>query len=123
METNRVEELMTLLDCSEDQAKEIIEYDKAVDKMSVKECRSDLTKEQQAVVKKYSQGDRKPTVYNFDTRKRKADDTKKGLIDLLAETIKEQECCNALDITNAERQIDFEWGGRKLRIVLSAPRK
>ena len=120
---DRVEVLMTLLDCREDQAKEIIEYDKAVDKMSVKECRSDLTKEQQAVAKKYSQGDRKPTVYNFDTRKRKADDTKKGLIDLLAETIKEQDCCNALDITNAERQIDFEWGGRKLRIVLSAPRK
>ena len=120
---NRVEELMTLLDCSEDQAKDIIEYDKAVDKMSIKECKSDLTKEQQEVAKKYSQGDRKPTVYNFETRKRKADDTKKGLIDLLAETIREQECCNALDITNAERQIDFEWGGRKLRIVLSAPRK
>jgi hypothetical protein len=28
-----------------------------------------------------------------------------------------------LVITNKERQIDFEWGGRKLRIVLSAPRK
>ena len=123
METNRVEELMTLLDCTEEQAKDIIEYDQKVDKMTVKECRSDLTKEQQAVAKKYSQGDRKPTVYNFDTRKRKTDDTKKGLIELLAETIKEQDCCNALDITNAERQIDFEWGGRKLRIVLSAPRK
>jgi hypothetical protein len=123
METNRVEELMTLLDCTEEQAKSIIEYDEKVDKMSVKECESDLTDEQKAVAKKYRQGDRKPTVYNFDTRKKKTDDTKKGLIELLAETIKEQECCNALDITNAERQIDFEWGGRKLRIVLSAPRK
>ena len=123
METNRVDELMTLLDCTEEQAKNIIEYDQKVDKMSVKECESDLTDDQKAVAKKYRQGDRKPTVYNFDTRKRKTDDTKKGLIELLAETIKEQECCNALDITNAERQIDFEWGGRKLRIVLSAPRK
>ena len=114
---------MTLLDCTEEQAKSIIEYDQKVDKMSVKECESDLTDEQKAVAKKYRQGDRKPTVYNFDTRKRKTDDTKKGLIELLAETIKEQECCDALDITNAERQIDFEWGGRKLRIVLSAPRK
>jgi hypothetical protein len=123
METDRVEELMTLLDCTEEQAKSVIEYDQKVDKMSVKECESDLTDEQKAVAKKYRQGDRKPTVYNFDTRKRKTDDTKKGLIELLAETIKEQDCCNALDITNAERQIDFEWGGRKLRIVLSAPRK
>lgn len=114
---------MTLLDCSEEQAKSIIEYDQKVDKMTVKECESDLTDDQKAVAKKYRQGDRKPTVYNFDTRKRKTDDTKKGLIELLAETIKEQECCTALDITNAERQIDFEWGGRKLRIVLSAPRK
>ena len=114
---------MTLLDCTEEQAKGIIEYDQKVDKMTVKECESDLTDEQKAVAKKYRQGDRKPTVYNFDTRERKTDDTKKGLIELLAETIKEQECCNALDITNAERQIDFEWGGRKLRIVLSAPRK
>ena len=123
METNRVEELMTLLDCTEEQAKDIIEYDQKVDKMSVKECESDLTDDQKAVAKKYRQGDRKPTVYSFDTRKRKTDDTKKGLIELLAETIKEQDCCNALDVTNAERQIDFEWGGRKLRIVLSAPRK
>lgn len=120
---DRVEELMTLLDCSEDQAKEIIEYDKAVDKMSIKECNADMTKEQQEVAKKYRQGDRKPTTYQFTTRTRKADDTKQGLIELLAETIQEQECCNKLDVTNKERQIDFEWGGRKLRIVLSAPRK
>lgn len=121
---DQIGNLMTLLGCTEEQAKSIIEYDEKVDKMTVKECESDLTDEQKAVAKKYRQGERKaPTVYNFDTRKRKADDTKRGLIELLAETIKEQECCDKLDVTNAERQIDFEWGGRKLRIVLSAPRK
>ena len=119
----RVNELMTLLECTEEQAKEIIEYDKAVDKMTVKECERDLSADQKAIAKKARQGDRKPTVYTFDKRERKADETKGSLIKLLAETMQEQEPCANLVITNKERQIDFEWGGRKLRIVLSAPRK
>ena len=122
--TEQVEKLMTLLGCTEEQAKDIIEYDKAVDRMkSSAEINSDLTEEQKAVSKKYRQADRKPTVYDFSKRERKADDTKRGLIELLAETLKEQEVCANLEITNKERQIDFEWGGRRLRIVLSAPRK
>ena len=56
-------------------------------------------------------------------RERKADNTKRGLIELLAEVINAEESCESLEITNKERQLDFVWGGRKLRIVLSAPRK
>lgn len=121
--SERVEELMALLDCSVEQAEDIVKYDQEVDKMTVKECESDLSQEQKAVAKKYRQGDRKPTVYNFNTREKKADDAKGGLIELFAEVLKEQPACANLVITNKERQIDFEWGGRKLRIVLSAPRK
>ena len=121
---NQVAKIMELLDCTEEQAKQVIEDDKAVDKMSVRECESDLTEEQKAVVKKCRQGERKaPTVYQFSTRERKADNTKRGLIELLAEVINAEESCESLEITNKERQLDFVWGGRKLRIVLSAPRK
>lgn len=121
---NQVEKLMRLLDCTEEQALQVIEDDKAVDRMkTTAEINSDLTEEQKAVSKKYRQADRKPTVYDFSKRERKADDTKRSLIELVAETLKEQEVCSNLEITNKERQIDFEWGGRKLRIVLSAPRK
>ena len=116
-----IQKIMELLECTEEQAKQVLESDKAVDKMSVRECESDLTQEQKASAKKARQGDRKPTVYKFDTRERKADLDKARLIELLASAVnmvvEEQPI-----ITNAERQIDFVYNNRKFRIVLSAPR-
>ena len=117
----QVERLMELLECSEEQARDLVAYDQQVDKMTVSQCESDLSKEQKAVAKQYRQGDRKPTVYNFSTRERKADNDKGKLIEMLASTINlitDQEPT----ITNAERQIDFVYNGRKFRVVLSAPR-
>ena len=116
-----IQEIMELLQCTEEQAKQVLESDKQVDKMTVRECESDLTQEQKASSKKARQGDRKPTVYNFNTRERKADTDKGKLIELLASAINmvtDQEPT----VTNAERQIDFEYNGRKFRVVLSAPR-
>ena len=119
----KVQELMELLQCTEEQAKQVIESDKQVDKMTVRECESDLTQEQKASAKKARQGDRKPTVYKFDTRAKKSDLDKARLIHLLADCLgmvtKSEE---DLVVTNAERQIDFEYNGRKFRVVLSAPR-
>ena len=119
----KIQEIMELLQCTEEQAKQVIESDKAVDKMSVRECESDLTQEQKASAKKARQGDRKPTVYNFNTRERKADLDKAHLIRLLADCLamatKSEE---DLVVTNAERQIDFVYNGRRFRVVLSAPR-
>lgn len=120
---DNIQELMELLQCTEEQAKQIIESDKQVDKMTVRECESDLTQEQKASAKKARQGDRKPTVYNFNTRERKADLDKAHLIHLLADCLgmvtKSEE---DLVVTKAERQIDFVYNGRKFRVVLSAPR-
>lgn len=118
---DNIQELMELLQCTEEQAKQVIESDKQVDKMTVRECESDLTQEQKASAKKARQGDRKPTVYKFDTRAKKADADKGKLIEVLASAINlitDQEPT----ITNAERQIDFVFNGRKFRVVLSAPR-
>jgi hypothetical protein len=120
---DNIQELMELLQCTEEQAKQVIESDKQVDKMSVRECESDLTQEQKASAKKARQGDRKPTVYKFDTRAKKSDLDKAHLIHLLADCLgmvtKSEE---DLVVTNAERQIDFVYNGRKFRVVLSAPR-
>ena len=119
----QVQKIMELLQCTEEQAKQIIESDKQVDKMTVRECESDLTQEQKASAKKARQGDRKPTVYKFDARAKKADLDKAHLIHLLADCLgmvtKSEE---DLVVTNAERQIDFVYNGRKFRVVLSAPR-
>ena len=119
----QIANLMELLQCTEEQAKDIIAKDKEIDKMTVAQCESDLTQEQKASAKKARQGDRKPTVYNFNTRERKADLDKAHLIHLLADCL----CMvtaneNDLTVTNAERQIDFVYNGRKFRVVLSAPR-
>lgn len=118
---DNIQELMELLQCTEEQAKQVIESDKQVDKMTVRECESDLTQEQKASAKKARQGDRKPTVYNFNTRERKADADKRQLIALLCATVGEI-ADSEPTVTNAERQIDFEFRGRKFRVVLSAPR-
>ena len=118
---------MELLQCTEEQAKQVLDSDKQIDKMSVRECESDLTAEQKASAKKARQGDRKPTVYNFSTRERKADLDKAFLINLLNSALVNSDNegfgeLPQIEITNAERQIDFEFKGRKFRIVLSAPR-
>lgn len=113
-----VENIMQLLGCSEEQAKQVIEDDKRIDKG---EKLFELTAEQQAVAKKYRQGDRKPTIYNFNTRERKADNDKRELIALLNATLNEVAETEST-VTNPERQIDFLYKGKKYRVVLSAPR-
>ena len=117
----QVQKIMELLQCTEEQAKQVLESDKQVDKMSVRECESDLTQEQKASAKKARQGDRKPTVYKFDTRERKADDDKRKLVELLAGAVG-MVADGEPTMTNVERQIDFEFKGKKYRIVLSCPR-
>lgn len=116
----KIENLMKNLGCDYETAKQVVLDDERIDKG---EKLFEQTAEQKANSKKYRQGDRKPTVYNFNTREKKADAEKGGLIELFAAVLKEQPACNSVTVTNAERQIDFEWSGRKLRIVLSAPRK
>lgn len=115
---NRVQELMELLGCDEQTAKQVIADDEKIDKG---EKLFEQTAEQKAISKKYRQGDRKPTVYKLDKRERKADVDKRHLIALLAATVNEITEVEPT-VTNIERQIDFKFRGRKFRIVLSAPR-
>ena len=115
---NRVQELMELLGCDEQTAKQVIADDEKINKG---EKLFEQTAEQKAISKKYRQGDRKPTVYKLDKRERKADEDKRKLVELIAAAVgmvTETEPT----VTNVERQIDFEFNGRKFRVVLSAPR-
>ena len=109
---------MENLGCDYETAKQVVLDDERIDKG---EKLFEQTAEQKAVSKKYRQGDRKPTVYKLDKRERKADTDKRKLVELLASAVgmvTEDEPT----VTNAERQIDFEFNGRKFRVVLSAPR-
>lgn len=109
---------MENLGCDYETAKQVVLDDERIDKG---EKLFEQTAEQKANSKKYRQGDRKPTVYKLDKRERKADADKRQLIALLCATVGEV-ADNEPTVTNIERQVDFEFRGRKFRVVLSAPR-
>lgn len=114
----RIKILMEKLNCSEAEAKQIIADDAKIDKG---EKMFDLSAEQEKIAKKYRQADRKPTVYEFTKRERKADTDKSTLITLIKNAIEAD--CDSLSVVNAEREIEIFYNGRKFKIVLSAPRK
>jgi len=115
---DKIKSIMENLGCDYETAKQVIADDERIDKG---EKLFEQTAEQKANSKKYRQGDRKPTVYKLEKRERKADADKRQLIALLNATIDEI-ADNEPTVTNIERQIDFEFRGRKFRVVLSAPR-
>ena len=116
----QIDKLMNSLQCSRDEAIAIIEDDKKIDKG---EKLFELSPELEAGAKKARQADRKPTVYNFDTKdkKRKADEDKAKLIAILAESLEQVEIIPT--VTNAEREMEFIYNDRKFKLTLSAPRK
>ena len=108
---------MNALDISEQEALELIEDDEKIDKG---EKLFELTDEQKANSKKARQtGTRTQTTPT--KRERKEDADKRFLIDILGETLWGHGAEGTV-ATNPERQIDFEFNGRKFRVVLSAPR-
>ena len=116
----QIDKLMNSLQCSRDEAIAIIEDDKKIDKG---EKLFELSPELEAGAKKARQADRKPTVYNFDTKdkKRKADEDKAKLIAIITESLEQVEIIPT--VTNAEREMEFIYNDRKFKLTLSAPRK
>lgn len=110
----QVEFIMKQLNCSEEEAKDVIEYDKLVDKN--KPTPYDLTKEQQKVAKDMTVA-KKHTVYNFQKRERKANPTKADLIKYLANVLGEYDCQN-LQVVNDERMISFSVGENNYELTL-----
>ena len=111
---------MASLGISREEAIQLIADDVAIDKGAKL---FSLTPEQEKESKKARQADRKPTVYNFDTSKRKrAENTdKRFLIDSLQTSLQEVGV-NDVEVTNPEREMVFHFNGVKYKIVLSAPR-
>ena len=111
----KVFESMIALGCSEEEALEVVESDRRIDKG---EKIFDLDPELEKGSKKARQAPRKAN--STPTKRTKKEDTEKGY--LISEIVKALAECDKVEITNPERQIDFEFSGRKFRIVLSAPR-
>lgn len=116
---------MNALGISREEAIQLIADDEEIDRMiRTSDIDGDLTAEQRKSAKKARQADRKPTVYKFDTTKRKrAENTgKRFLIDEIKKCLENAGADN-LEVTNPEREIVFMSEGTKYKIVLSAPRK
>ena len=106
---SEIKKMMKNLDLSREEAIQLLQDDE--DDVSV-----ELTDEQKKVAKKMAQGDRKKETAPRK-RERKADDDKRYLINLLAETLGE------VTITNPEREMEFFYNGVKYRLTLAKPRE
>ena len=118
----RVEELVDLLGCSIVEAEKIIEDDKKIDKNQ--EVDFGLSKEEEKKALKYAnvREHKKPAVYKFDKRERKADTTKEGVIEQISQFLIENGYEN-VEITNKSKLIAFKIGEDNYEFNLIRKRK
>ena len=121
-EWEKVDELVEKFGMSIAEAKDLIAYDKAVDKGQPTEY--DLTKEQEKQALKMAnvKEHKKPMVLNLQKRERKADTTKEGVIQALYDFLVENgyEGC---EITNKSKLISFAIGDDNYELNLIRKRK
>ena len=132
MDEKHIAKLMKTLDIPREEAIQLINDDKSVDRMTkMSEIKGDMTAEQIKASKKYTQADRKkkeevkkPTVYDFEKGKggKKANGNVVSLADELMKWLSDK---GYAEITRTKNgQIDFlNAENKKLRIVISAPTK
>lgn len=106
-ENERIDELVDLLGCSIAEAKQIIEDDKKIDKGQAVDF--GLTKEEEKRALKYAnvKEHKKPTVYKFEKREKKADTTKEGVIQAIFDFLVSNGYEN-VEITNKSKLISFK---------------
>ena len=112
----RIAKLMKSLGCSREEALQVIEDDKRIDKG---EKLFELSAEQKKVAKEScATGTKKRTVYKFDSAKsKKKDAEKEDFIAKLHEIVAEfTENC---EIANANREITFNLGENEYSLVLT----
>lgn len=116
----RIAEIMKALECSREEALEILADDEAIEKG---EKLFELSAEQKRVSKQARSVDRKPSEQK-QKRERKPDEEKREIISALDEAIVNICDCAIIEVTNIERQIDWTTSdGRRFRLILSCPRK
>lgn len=119
--TNLIKQYMEKLGCTEAEARDLIAYDNEVDHN--RPTAYDLSPEQKKVAKQYTKVDsKKPTVYKFTKRERKANLTKGNIISALATFLTEQGY-EMVEITNKERQIAFKVDDNSFELTLVQKRK
>lgn len=118
----RVNELVDLLGCSMVEAQQIIEDDKKIDKGE--RLPFDLSKEDEKKALKLAnvKEHKKPAVYKFDKRERKADTTKEGVIQAIFEFLQSNGYEN-VNVLNPSKLIGFRIGEDDYEFNLIRKRK
>lgn len=122
----QIKKMMKILGCSEEEAKQIVKDDAAIDKG---EKLFEMTAEQKAASKKArATGTKKRAAYKFDKRERKPNEVKRLIIDRLARDLAEWDMfeetfAQTINTTNIERSIDFNVEGRNFTLTLTEHRK
>lgn len=112
--------LTAQLDCSYDEAYQVVLDDEAVDRGEALPW--DLTPEQMKASKKARQADHAKPKEKVK-RERKKNDVKANLILDLANFLEESETITGVEITNAERQVAFTLGDLKFELTLVQKRE
>lgn len=127
---DRIMHIAKTLDISYDEAKEMLEEDKKIDKMTKsEEINSDLNADQKKAIKKYTNVGRGKSVdgvnaYGKKTKRTiKADEVKQSIIRLIAETLENYDQVDIVTITNIQKTITFKIGDDDFEIDLKRKRK
>ena len=115
---------MEVLQITEQEALQILEDDKKIDRGGKLFEQTPEQKKNSKKARGNGQPKKVPTVYTFDTTKRKKKEnlTKQSLITDIKNLLEEKGISD-IEVTNIERQIDFKVDNVRYRIVLSSPKK
>lgn len=124
-EDKRKVQACMVLGMSEMEALDVVACDHEIDRGIAQEF--DLDPEREKMAKKFANATtkKKPTVYDFKQRERKANPTKASIIAELAKFLAEdsENACESVNITNKERQIAFRIGDNDYELTLVQKRK
>lgn len=121
----QIENIMVNLKCTREEAEDVMKWDKVIDQGG--RTPYDLDPEAEKMAKKMAnvRERKKPTVYDFKQRERKANPTKGGIISELHKFLVEMSefATESVEITNKERQISFKIGEDAFELTLVQKRK
>jgi len=95
--------------------------DEVIDKGGKCDWEVEMTPEQKKLIRQLRGTERKVGTVKVK-REKKVDDNKKAIMELLRETIANDDNATDIAITNPEREMTFNFNGVAYKVVLSAPR-
>lgn len=120
----KILKLMKSLDITREEALELMEEDKEVDRMTkMSDIDNDISEEQKKAKKKYSNVKKGVNAYGkTTTRELKPDENKRLIISTIAKTL-EENGFEDIEVTNIQKYITFKIGSEVFEIDLKRKRQ